>query len=438
MNAKTGTINVDSYETKKGLRWRYRIEIPGTSGKRKYLTKSGFHKRKDALDAGSKALSIYISTGKTYATNISYGDFLDKWIEDEVTQRCKESTTIGYQKKIKNLVKPSLKNYRIKDINRQMLLDFLRKLYDDGYSFNTISGVKGILSSSFKYAVNSDLIPYSPANDLTSMKKGGRPPKRKTRLKPNRYLEKLEMDKIFKRFPEGNPTHLPLMIAYHCGLRLGEVYALTWEDIDFENKRLYVNRQIQWMQDPKRSRVDKIMKNGLKDAGDGYWYFTEPKYRSYRNINIDEKLLALLERSKKRNELSRFYIGPSYTHYYSENELIHRGDKNSSAIPDNKIVDYNTGHEVNFIMTREDGTYITQRTKMHMTTIIKKQLGIEDFTFHSLRHTHGTMLRDAGCPEIYIANRLGHARIETTVQIYTNHLTDSMKNLGNEALSKLF
>jgi integrase len=431
-------IWVNSYENKKGVRWQYKFEIPGTNGKRKFINKAGFLKKKDALEAGQKALSIYLTKGKTYATNISYGDFLDKWIEDEAKSRCKDSTVVGYQKKIKNLIKPTLKNYKVKDINRQMLIDLLRMLYDKGYSYNTISGVKGILSSSFRYAVNSDLIPYSPAVDLISMNKGCKAPMVKTRLKPNHYITKEQMDKILERFPEGNPSHLPLMIAYHCGLRLGEVYALTWEDIDFENKTLSVNRQIQWMQDTNRSDADKIMNNGSKDSGKGYWYFTEPKYRSYRTIDIDDELLVLLERTRKRNEVCRIYTGPSYIKYYSENSLIHCGSKNMAIEPDNKIVNYYTDNEINFIMTREDGSYISPRTKMHMTQIIKHQLGIEDFTFHSLRHTHGTMLRDAGCPEIYISNRLGHTKIETTIQIYTNHLTKAVKAMGNNALSNLF
>ena len=48
------------------------------------------------------------------------------------------------------------------------------------------------------------------------------------------------------------------------------------------------------------------------------------------------------------------------------------------------------------------------------------------------------MLRDAGCPEIYISKRLGHANINTTVQIYTNHLTDTIKDIGNEKLLNLY
>lgn len=435
---KSGSIIIDSYTTKKGNKWRFRFEIPGTKGARKFHSRAGFNKRKDALEAGQKELSIYLSKGKVYVSNISYGDFLVKWIEDEVTNRCKESTIIGYKKKIKNLINPALKNYKVKDINRQILIDFLRELYDQGYSYNTISGVKGILSSSFRYAVNSDLIPFSPATDLVLMKKGGKAPKVKTRLQPNHYITKEQMLLILDRFPEGNPAHLPLMIAYHCGLRLGEVYALTWEDIDFENKTLAINRQIQWMPDTHRSDAEKIMQNGSKNVGNGYWYFTEPKYRSYRIITLDNELLDLLERSKKRNELCKIYTGPSYIKYYSENSLIHHGNKNMVVEPDNKIVDYNTGNEINFIMTREDGSYISPRTKMHMTQIIKHRLGIEDFTFHSLRHTHGTMLRDAGCPEIYIANRLGHSKIETTVQVYTNHLTNAIKDSGNNVLSNLY
>lgn len=50
---------------------------------------------------------------------------------------------------------------------------------------------------------------------------------------------------IIERFPEGHPSHLALMLGYYCGLRLGEVYGLTWDCVDFENKTITINKQMQ-------------------------------------------------------------------------------------------------------------------------------------------------------------------------------------------------
>ena len=434
----TGRILLDSYGTKKGLRWRYRFEVPSPHNKRVYKSQGGFLKQKDALQAGQNALSLYLQKGKVYSSDICFEEFIDKWIVDDASRRCKEQTIIGYKKKIKNLIKPTLKNYKLKDINREMLIDLLLNLYDEGYSYNTLSGVKGILSSSFRYALSCDLIPFSPAQDLKIINNLANPPQHTTRPKPNIFLTTDPINLIFKRFPAGNPNHLPLMIAYHCGLRLGEVYALTWEDINWENKTLSVNRQVQWKADSTRKRSDKIINNGSTEAGDGFWYFCEPKKRSFRTIDLDDTIFDLLKREKSKSEFARNYAGPSYIKYYSENPLIYNGSKNIPIEPNNKIVYYNTGNEIHFVMTRGDGSYITPRTKNHTTRIIKYKLGIPDFTFHSLRHTHSTMLRDAGCPEIYISKRLGHANINTTVQIYTNHLTDTIKDIGNEKLLNLY
>lgn len=432
------TIWVNSYETKKGIRWGYKIEIPGTDGKRKFINKSGFPKRKMAYEEGQKALTQYMSTGHVKTTSISFGDFAKQWIEEDASKRCKESTIIGYRKKIKNLLNPTLANYLIKDIDLPMLRDLLYELYNQGYSYNTLDAVRGLLRAIFGYATSLNLIPYSPANDLKKIKSVGKAPKRKTRTRPHSFITEEEIDKIFKRFPEGHPSHLPLMLAYHCGLRSGEIYALTWEDIDLENKTLTVNRQVEWHEDLSRSTEEKILANGTTEAGKGYWYFTEPKERSFRTIEIDDELLGLLQRTKERSHVSQVYAGPSYQRYYSEHKLIYDAKVENPIEPDNKIVQYNTGNEIHFILRREDGSYISERTKQHTSYVIQKKLNVQNFTMHSLRHTHATMLRDAGCPEIYIAKRIGHKKVETTVQVYMNHLTDSVLDKGNSILKQMF
>ena len=54
-----------------------------------------------------------------------------------------------------------------------------------------------------------------------------------------------EWENIILRFPEGHSCHIPLMLGYHCGLRLGEAFALTWDDINFDNNTISINKQVQ-------------------------------------------------------------------------------------------------------------------------------------------------------------------------------------------------
>ncbi len=113
------------------------------------------------------------------------------------------------------------------------------------------------------------------------------------------------MQEVFERFPESSPSYIPLKLGYECGMRLGEIFGLCWEDADFENKVIYVNRQVQWLPDTERQTLDKVKTNGTSECGDGYWYFSEPKYKSYRMIEISDKLTELLIKEKGKTVKSK-------------------------------------------------------------------------------------------------------------------------------------
>ena len=57
----------------------------------------------------------------------------------------------------------------------------------------------------------------------------------KTRSAPHVVISKEDMMRILERFPEGTCSHIPLMIGYKCGMRLSEVFGLTWDCVDLEN-----------------------------------------------------------------------------------------------------------------------------------------------------------------------------------------------------------
>lgn len=123
------------------------------------------------------------------------------------------------------------------------LQTFITDLYNDGFSVNTVTSIKGLLTKSFNYAVDRNYIPASPAVNLVIPK--NKQPDKPTRFKQHIFLEKDQVDKIFERFPKGTSSFIPLQIAYHTGMRPGEVFGLIWDDIDFVNKTITVNRQVQ-------------------------------------------------------------------------------------------------------------------------------------------------------------------------------------------------
>lgn len=428
-------IIIDKRTNKDGtFSYRYRFEVASVDGKRKWKSKSGFATKREARAAAKLAQQTYENIGQAVEpSDMSFSDFLDEWMEQECKLICKTSTIQGYEKKIRLYIKPTLGSYRLKAITKNTLQHFITKMYNEGFSKNTISSIKGLLTKSFDFAVDRHYIVSTPATKLIIPSK--LQPQNKTRTKKHIYIPKDMMDKIFERFPEGTSAYIPLMIGYHTGLRLGEIYALVWEDINFENKTLSVNRQVQWNADKNRTEEEKRKTNGTSESN-GFWYFSSPKYNSYRTIDIDDLLIEVLKKEYDKQRKAREYYAEYYNEYYSENTMVY--SKSDKPFVINKISQVKTPNQIDFICRREDGSYISPRTTQHISHIIHTQLGFSKYDTHSLRHTHGTMLLENGADYAYIQRRLGHKDLKTTINIYTNHLTNTIKERGMSTLNKIY
>ncbi len=390
---------------KRGNKWEYRFEGATVDGKRKQYTKGGFATKKEAEKAGTMAMNEYNNCGSVFVpSEISYDDFINGWIDTVCTATLNRQTVASYKKRIKLYIQPKLGRYKLKSLTTPVLQTFINDLYNEHFSRNTLSTIKGIINSSLDYAVEP--MKYIITNPMAYVKL---PSKRlssgQSREKPNILIPKENIEKIFERFPEGSSTHIPMMLGYKCGLRLGEAFALQWSDIDFDNKTLSVQRQVQW-----------------SGGENQYWYFANPKYDSFRTIAVDDELLALLKREKTRQDKYREFLGDRYIYQY-ENDI--------KAINTQK-----EGKQIYLVCVREDGSYIQPRTMQHTSMVIHNQLGL-DFTYHSLRHTHCSDLLTAGAKPKYVQVRLGHKNIQVTMQIY-QHLTEGMSQDGNDILNNLY
>lgn len=331
---------------KHGATYEYRFETASIGGQRKWISKGGFLDENTARMEGIKALNEYNTCGQVVEpTKMSVADFLEHWLLNDCSATLNEITILNYRKKIKNLIVPYIGKYRISTIDRDKLQNLLITLHDNGYSDNTISAVKGIITKCFNYAYYSGYLTKMPAINLKIPRNENTAiPKRQS---PHVYLTKEQLSNIFDRFPLGHPSYIPLMIGLHCGLRLGEAFALTWNDIDLEQRKISVNKQIQWRQF-KRTDEEKKNSNGRNTDDCGCWYFSSTKYKSDRVLEMDEELYNLLSTEKVKQDNARAYFGDRFTCYY-ENE--HR-----------EITQEPTAKEINFVCVREDGSYITPRT----------------------------------------------------------------------------
>ncbi len=429
-------VHVRTHTLKKGKKsYEYRFEKCPVNGDRKWGTKSGFKSKAEALQAGRLAQQEYWNGRQAMvASDISFADYLDLWMEQDCKTDLKDTTIHNYNKRIKNHIKPALGDYPLRGIRKENLQAFVLDMYDAGYSRNTLSSVVGILSKSMNYAVDHHYLVYSPAVRLKIPK--NRMPTVPTRTKGRVVIPEEKMREIFARFPETHPSHIPLRLGYECGLRISEAYAITWEDVDLEKQTISINRQVQWHKDESRTRAEKLAANGKADAGNGFWYFANPKFDSIRTVTVSDKLTEVLQREKKRQMQMREYYGEHYITYYSEYELFHDGRKVTNPIPVNAIREGGGNYPVNIVCVRDNGTYISSRTMQYPSSIIQKSI-FSEFDFHSLRHTHASILYGAGLSVKYVSERLGHKDYKVTTAVYI-HLTDNVLKEGSEKVNAIF
>lgn len=405
INMKKKISKVLTY--KRGNLWAYRFESAPVDGKRKWITKSGFKNQSEAYEAGMAAYTQYKQTGKSFTpSNISVSDYMDYWIDNYCKVNLKANTASTYKKKIDLYIKPAIGSYYLKDIEPSLLQELINNLFNTGMSRNSLGNVKGILTKSFAYAKTTARFINDDPSATISLPLPRAKAEVKTKKKVRVVWTDEQLDTVFKTFAQGHIYHMPLLLAYRCGMRLGEIFGLMWNDIDFAKGILSVNRQVQ-------NHNDK-------------WYLENPKYDSFRTIELDDITLSELKRLYEHEKECEQYYNEYYNYIYCE-----------TLEDDSKRLTYEpAGESIHMVLVRDDGSWIQPRTMMHCFNVIHHKLGFTELDFHSLRHTHASNLLAKGADVKYVQERLGHKNVATTLDIYA-HVTETMRERNKDILNTL-
>ncbi|KAB3527128.1 site-specific integrase [Alkaliphilus serpentinus] len=402
---------------KRGAKWEYRFEAAKIDGKRNQISKGGFKTKKDALEEGTKALAQYNNAGMHFEpTEISVSDYLDFWFDNYCKIELKYNTQLGYLSIIENHLKPNFGQYKLKSLNPTMLQTYANDLKLNGFSKSHVIGILSTLSASLDYSVHP--LQYLKENPMHYVKFPTieRKPRERIILKPD------EFQTIVERFPEKNRFHIPLLIGWNCGLRISETFGLTWDDIDFENKTLTVDKQI-----VKRNYgvdVREVLKKKGKKEEKSAWYFTAPKYNSVRTIKIGDSLIKALKAEKIRQFENEMTYGEYYTIMVKKIEKDEKGNEIIRLMPVQKCVG-SILPRVKMVCVTENGGYTSTDSFKYCSRVIHNELKLA-FDYHSLRHTHATLLIENGASPKSVQKRLGHKNIQTTLQTYV-HDTETME-----------
>lgn len=402
-----GGVQMEGHVRKRGDKWYYSFEASSINGKRKRIERVGGRTKKEAEAALRKAIESYNNSGLHFEPKeISVADYMDYWYKNYVLLNCKYNTQVGYKLLIEKHIKPAFGIYSLKSLVPSMLQEFVNDKYLEGTSKSHLTNMITVLSGSLKYAVHPcKFIKENPMQYVKYPKYKHEKTKSETNHK---IITPDKFNQIIERFPISSSFYMILMLGYYTGCRIGEATGLTWDDIDLEKGTININ---------------KILYKRNKN-----WYFGTTKTESSeRIIKIGTTLIKALKAHKKLQLENRLKYGKYFIQQYetkekeeSTTEKLRRVHSLSSAI------DPGTMESINIVCTKENGEMITCDSFKYASRVINYSLGIE-FNYHSLRHTHATILLENDANMKDVQERLGHSRLSTTMDTYV-HVTDKMQN----------
>lgn len=279
---------------KRGNFYEYRIEIAKVDNKRQWLSKSGFRTKAEALESGSQAYTEYLNAGIPFKQcDLSYSDYLDYWLENYCMNNLKYNTIQTYKIIINKYLKKSIGKYKLSTITSVALNSYITDLVNKyNHSKTYYKNILKVIKGSFRDACNLyGFIKYNPALTL-------RLPKIEEELNNKRhYYTNEEIDKIIDRFKDNATFVASFLTSCYTGMRTGEVFALTWEDIDLENGIINIRHNL--YDKPKDSLGRWYLGTTKTISGTRQIYIGNTLITALKNFNLnltnDQKHFAVEE-----------------------------------------------------------------------------------------------------------------------------------------------
>lgn len=374
-NTKNPNGSHSVYKTKDG-RWVAQIVIgKSENGKLKYkrFTSDKQYVVIEKMREFEQGFTQIKNANKSYLS-----DFLMGYIFN-VKKNVLKPSSFDRDVRTGNLINKYIGDYTFEQLTAPFIqTELINKLKDDDYSYSTIHKVYVLLNECLQYAVDTDKLEKNPCRLVKQ------PPKKMFDKKEIRWLSEDEI-KLFKeqataKYKTGRDRYiygLPISLIIYTGLRCGELAALKWSDIDFENKKIYVRKNIITVYDYENSDK-KIRKVNLQ---------TSTKTSEGRNIPLIKSAEDILINIKSK-----------YKEINLDGFIINNSDKMISV-----------------------DVISNAYTNIAKAANINNPLGI-----HTLRHTFASLLIKKGVDIKIVSEILGHKDVSFTYNIYV-HILEEQK-----------
>lgn len=304
--------------------------------------------------------------------NLTVLELVQKYLSLKVNVR--HNTQANYNFVVGILKKEAFGSLRIDKVKLSDAKAWLIKLQNDGRGYSTIHSVRGVVRPAFEMAVQDDLIRKNPfgfelatvvVNDSVTREAI-------TRAQERAFLKFIQEDNCYRKYYDG------IYILFHTGLRISEFCGLTISDIDFQNKRIRVDHQLQRKRD-----MEYIIEDTKTKSGERYVPMSQQVVECFRRVIANRK-------TPKQEPMIDGYTGFLFL------------DKNGMP-----MVALHWEHYFKHILNKYNSIYKVQLPKI---------------TPHVCRHTFCSNMAKSGMSPKTLQYIMGHSDISVTLNTYT-HLT---------------
>lgn len=359
-------------------RWKGRVvRYDPDTGKRHELTQTFDTKREAKQWAEKEATQYRDDPNRKPPSEATYAAFFAQWLDGVAAARTRDTTVKAYRRYGKPLMQ-ALGTKTLKSLTPADFQAVLTQLLQDGRATSTIHHTYVVAHSSLDQAVSWGLIPYNPTD----------------RVKPPRVMSpeivppsSNELKRLLDAAAQDRLKALWWLIAL-TGCRKGEAIALKWSDIDWAQRTLVIRRT---------AAAD----GGLLTIHDA------KTIKGRRTVALSDYLMRILREHERQQSVEHTFYG----------------------------VDWNTEQ---WIFPSEAGTLLWSSNVNRRFRVLRQRAGLSStLRPHDLRHAMATSWLNAGVPIKVVSERLGHASIAITLQIY-GHLVPHMQAQAADQMDSRF
>ncbi len=393
---QAGEGSIAAYATKAGQRFLIKYTVTEPDGTRKAILRRGFATRRLAADALREQLGSVDRGTHVAPSKVTVGEHFTRWLDG---LRRGPTTVASYRKNVRLHVIPYIGDVKLAQLTGTRLTAMYRELESSGrrdtmsggLSARTVRYVHTIVHSALAAAVEDNLLAVNPATKA-------KPPTAKEAKAPEMHTWDSDQLRTFLEWaqrerPELYPAWLLLAMT---GMRRGEALAVRWGDIDFEASTLAVRRSV-------------VL---VKEKGTGQRLeIGPPKTGRSRVIDLDAQTLQTLK--------------------------SHRAQRGSVSL--------RLAHDDAYVLGRWDGglRHPERLSREFVRQLASAARGLGDamppvIRLHDLRHTHATLYLRAGVHPKIVSERLGHASIAITMDVYSHALPTMQKEAAEQVAALIY